>query len=101
MSKLTTAILDVLSDGEWHTSKEITDRACVMASAKRKNVAVALHDMTDTNKIKRQRFGNTDHDYQYRMGTVSMGFGRSYNMAMLDSLLATVRGVHANDMVRA
>ena len=68
MSKLTTAILDVLSDGEWHTSKEITDRACVMASAKRKNVAAALHDMTDSNKIKRQRFGNTDHDYQYRMG---------------------------------
>jgi hypothetical protein len=26
------------------------------------------------------------------MGTVNMGFGRSYNMAMLDSLLATVRG---------
>lgn len=100
MSKLTTAILDVLSDGEWHTSKEITDRACAMASAKRNNVAVALHDMTESSKIKRQQFGNTDHDYQYRMGTVNVGFGRSYNMAMLDSLLSKVRGPHANDMVR-
>ncbi|WP_286863229.1 MULTISPECIES: hypothetical protein [Pantoea] len=94
MSKLTTAIFNVLSDGEWHTSKEITDRACAMASAKRNNVAVALHDMTETHKIKRQQFGSTDHDYQYRMGTVSVGFGRSYNMAMLDSLLSTVRGHH-------
>jgi len=96
MSKLTTAILDVLSDGEWHTSKEITNRACAMASAKRNNVAVVLHDMTDSNKIKRQLFGSTDHDYQYRMGTFSIGFGRSYNMAMLDSLLSTVRGRYEN-----
>lgn len=94
MSKLTTAILDVLSDGEWHTSKEITDRVCAIASAKRNNVAVALHDMTDTYKIKRQQFGSTDHDYQYRMGTVSVGFGRSYNMAMLNSLLSNARSRH-------
>lgn len=101
MSKLTTAILDVLSDGEWHTSKEIIDRACAMTSSKRGNAHVALHNMTEASKIKRQQFGSTDHDYQYRMGTFSVGFGRSYNMAMIDSLLAKVRGAHANDMVRS
>ena len=99
MSKLTTAIHQVLSDDEWHTSKEIIDRVCVLASAKRINVTVALHDMADNNKIKRQRLGISDHDYQYRMGAFSIGFGISYNMAMLDSLLAKVRGAHENDMV--
>lgn len=101
MSKLTTAIHQVLSDDEWHTSKEIIDRVCALASAKRINVTVALHDMADNNKIKRQRLGISDHDYQYRMGAFSIGFGISYNMAMLDSLLAKVRGAHANDMVRS
>lgn len=101
MSKLTTVILDVLSDGGWHTSKEITDRAHVMASAKKANVDVALHDMTNTNKIKRRRLGDSEKGYEYHMGAVSIGFGRSHNMVMLDSLLATVRGAHANDMVRA
>lgn len=96
MSKLTTAILDVLSVNEWHTSKEIIDRACAVASAKRGSVHVALHNMTEASKIKRQRLGNSDHDYQYRMGTVNAGFGRSYNMAMLGSLLSTVRSLHEN-----
>lgn len=99
MSKLTTAIHQVLSDDEWHTSKEIIDRVCALASAKRINVTVALHDMADNNKIKRQRLGISDHDYQYRMGAFSIGFGISYNMAMLDNLLSKVRGAHANDMV--
>lgn len=98
MSKLTTAIYDVLSDNEWHTSKEIIERACVMASAKRGNAHVALHNMTEANKIKRRQTGSSDHEYC--MGTVSVGFGRSYNMAMLDGLLSTVRWHHANDMVR-
>ncbi|MET3817234.1 hypothetical protein ABIB18_004654, partial [Pantoea sp. UYEF8] len=48
---------------------------------------------------KRQRLGISDHDYQYRMGAFSIGFGISYNMAMLDNLLSKVRGAHANDMV--
>lgn len=94
MSKLATAILDVLSDNEWHTSKEVIERACAMASAKRGNAHVALHNITEASKIKRCQLGSNDH--QYRMGTVSVGFGRSYNMAMLNSLLSKVRSRHEN-----
>lgn len=92
MSKLTTAILDVLSDGEWHAKREINDRILAITPVKKTNVDVALREMTYSNKIKRRLIDSSDKNYEYHMGSTIMGFGRSHNIVMLDSLLSKVRG---------
>lgn len=101
MSKVKTAVLDVLSDGKWHLMADIFDQVCKQCRTNRNNVAAIINTLCGGHHIIKEHVDNQYLVCRYRIKDTASGFGISPQMATLNHLLKAARGNHANDMVRA
>ena len=94
MKTLTQLITELLSDHQWHSSKEITRHCLKWSDKDRHAIHNSLHNMTARNQIKRRRKEEDDTEAQYRLPDAS-GFGVSERLALLDQYLRKARDCHA------
>lgn len=90
MKTLTQLITELLSDNQWHTSKEIIRHCLNWSDKDRHAILNTLHNMTARNQIKRRRKEEADTESQYRILEAS-GFGVSEKLALLDQHLRKAR----------
>lgn len=102
MSKVKTAVLDVLSDGNWHQTFELVDSVCKRCRTNRANVSNVINTLCGGHHVIREHItGGRNNACRYRLANEQAGFGVSQQMATLNELLKAARGNHANDMVRS
>lgn len=101
MSKVKTAVLDVLSDGKWHLMADIFERVSEQCRTNRRNVEAIVNTLCGGHHLIKEHVDNQYLVCRYRLKDKSAGFGVSQQMATLNELLKAARGSHANDMVRA
>ncbi|MFL6614114.1 MAG: hypothetical protein ACJ8LD_10435 [Pantoea agglomerans] len=96
MSKVKTAVLDILSDGKWHKTAELVDIACKTCRTNRMNVESVINTLCGGHYIIKEHIDNQHGVCRYRMKDASAGFGISPQMASLNELLKAARGRHEN-----
>ena len=102
MSKVKTAVLDVLSDGKWHLMADIFEQVCKRCRTNRANVSNVINTLCGGHHVIREHItGGRNNACRYRLANEQAGFGVSQQMATLNELLKAARGNHANDMVRS
>lgn len=95
MSKIKAAVLDVLSDGQWHLMADIFDQVCKRCRTNRLNVANVINTLSGGHHIIKEHVDNQYGVCRYRMKDTAAGFGVSTHMASLNEMLKTARGQHA------
>lgn len=91
MSNIREEIHNVLADGYWYSSKEILDTVCQKAGATRVQVNSALHTMSGSGEIIKEREETGYRHCRFRIGKEKFAFGISASISMFDSLLKSVR----------
>ncbi|WP_313684186.1 hypothetical protein [Pantoea sp.] len=94
MKTITQLITEILSDNQWHSSKEVVKYCLGRSDKDRQAIKVSLHNMVARNSVKRARLNEDDADVKYRMAEVQ-GFGVSEKLALLDQHLRKAREGHA------
>lgn len=87
MSKMQTAIIDLLSTGKWMTSNEIAEEAALP----KPYVRVTLTTMSRAGLIIKKNDPNNYKSMVYRRAEIQSGFGVSQTMAEFDRCLQAVR----------
>lgn len=100
MSKIKTAVLDVLSDGQWHMMAELIEKVCKKCRTNKLNVQSVISTLSGGHHVIKEHVDGKYNVCRYRMKDTSAGFGVSPQMASINELLKAARGHHANDMVR-
>ncbi|SKA79409.1 hypothetical protein SAMN03097719_3234 [Pantoea ananatis] len=101
MSKVKTAVLELLSDGKWHTTPEILDSVTKSCCTNRGNVIKVIHTLSGGHHIIKQHADGDNNFCRYKQIDFGGGFGLSLNMAMFNGLLAKVRGAHENHAIHS
>lgn len=91
MSIVREEIHNVLSDGFWYSSTDILDAVCKKTGASRVQVNSALHTMSGSGEIIKEREETGARHCRFRIGKEKFAFGRSANISMFDTLLKSVR----------
>lgn len=100
MSKVKTAVLDILSDGKWHKTAELVDAVCKTCRTNRANVSNVINTLSGGHHVIKEHIaGSRYNSCRYKLADAQSGFGVSPDMATLNQLLKAARGNHANDMV--
>ncbi|WP_313677118.1 hypothetical protein [Pantoea vagans] len=95
MSKVKTAVLDVLSDGNWHLMADIFEQVSKRCRTNRRNVEGVISTLSGGHHIIKEHVDNQYLVCRYRLKDKSAGFGVSQQMATLNELLKAARGNHA------
>lgn len=101
MSKVKTAVLDVLSDGNWHLMADIFEQVCKRCRTNRLNVENVIRTLSGGHHVIKEHVDNQYGVCRYRLKDTTAGFGVSQQMATLNELFKAARRNHANDMVRS
>jgi len=93
MSKVKTAILDILSDGKWHQTSELVDTVCKTCRNNRANVSNVINTLSGGHHVIKEHIAGCRYkSCRYRLADANAGFGVSSNMATLNELLKAARG---------
>lgn len=98
MSRIKTAVLDVLSDGRWHQASEIFEVVCKRCRTNRTNVANVINTLSGGHHLIKEHIpGSRYNSCRYRLADLQAGFGINPVVADFNQLLKSVRGHHATN----
>nr|WP_154927757.1 hypothetical protein [Pantoea agglomerans] len=96
MSKIKTALLEILSDGKWHQTSELVDAVCKKCRTNRTNVSNVINTLSGGHHLVKEHIAGCRYNScRYRLADLQAGFGVSPMVADFNQLLKSVRGQHA------